>query len=175
MRPARAARPSRARESGASAGRSCLPRVPSARPLAASAARTLPDPPDAGPGDAVLPPGRSTRPGPFLPPASPSYPPCHERGAAARRSSCLPICWMACEERAHARGTCPLAGGCPWVMRPIEPNSQILVMSRPPWRRMMRPSGREARPRPTALAVQPGRIRGEPRGPAPGSGSDGGR
>lgn len=38
----------------------------SAQPLAAPAVRTLPDPLDAGPGDAVLPPGRSTRPGPLF-------------------------------------------------------------------------------------------------------------
>src|SRR5262245_37656917 len=32
-------------------------------PATGARAKTLPDPPDAGPGDAVLPPGRSTRPG----------------------------------------------------------------------------------------------------------------
>ena len=175
MRPARAARPSRARESGASAGRSCLPRVPSARPLAASAARTLPDPPDAGPGDAVLPPGRSTRPGPC--PHQSLDLAILRAASGAWRTTCL-VCrsagWPARNGRMRA-GTCPLVGGCPWVMRPIEPDSQILVMSRPPWA----PHDEAIRAGSTAASDRPGRpagrVRGAPRGPAPGAGSDGGR
>ena len=71
---------------GASAGgRSGSPRIASARPLAASAVRPLPNPRDAGPGDAVLPPGRSTRPGPVH---STIYPPCRYLSTVPRSVRC---------------------------------------------------------------------------------------